>query len=224
MKRKKKEEHENVDRWVVSYADFITLLFAFFTVMYAVSHVDTGKLERFTGSVRSAFKAKTAGGKTIIEGVKPITYADVELEKDVKAEFEKFDDMEGVVISREDRGVLISFGDAILFESGLVDIKDGAKPLLSSAASVIKKTQNKIVIEGHTDNVPVGKSIYRSNWELSTARATSTLMYLLKEYNSSPERFSAAGYGEYKPVVSNATAEGRARNRRIDILFLSRSD
>lgn len=224
MKKRKEDEHDDKDRWVVSYADFITLLFAFFTTMYAISHVDAGKLERFTGSMRSAFKSSIDASKPLIEGIASINYADIETEKDVKKTLEKFKDIEGIAVSRDARGVIVSFGDSVLFDSGAADIRDGGKPLLSSILSVIRKTQNKIVVEGHTDNMPVKSSRYPSNWELSAARATSALMYLLKENDVSPERFSAAGYGEYRPVASNATSDGRIKNRRVDIIFVSRKD
>ncbi|MBI4620047.1 MAG: OmpA family protein [Desulfobacterales bacterium] len=223
-KRRKMEEHDNPDRWVISYADFITLLFAFFTTLYAISNVDSSKLKMFAGSMKSALKAtgtNSSAGTTIIEGIKPISYADVKLEKDIRKTFEKFGKLEGISISRDQRGVLISFGDSVLFDTGSAVIKDEAEPLLSSVISVIKRAQNNIIVEGHTDNIPI-KSKYLSNWELSTARAAGVLMYILKENNNmSPERFSTSGYAEYRPVTSNVTPEGRAKNRRVDIVFVS---
>ncbi|RJP55236.1 MAG: hypothetical protein C4549_08665 [Deltaproteobacteria bacterium] len=223
-KRRKVEDHDNADRWVISYADFITLLFAFFTTLYAISNVDSGKLKMFAGSMKSAFKTTgtdNSAGTTIIEGIKPINYADVRLEKDIRITFEKFGKLEGISISRDERGVSISFGDSVLFDTGSAVIKDEAEPLLLSVISVIKRTQNNIIVEGHTDNIPI-KSKYLSNWELSTARAAGVLMYILKENNNmSPERFSTSGYAEYRPVTSNVTPEGRAKNRRVDIVFVS---
>ena len=222
-KRRKAEEHDNADRWVVSYADFITLLFAFFTTMYAISHVDVGKLERFAGSMRSAFKATGPGSAdVIIEGISPISYEDIQLEKDIKAALGKFDKIGDVSVTREDRGISISFGDSVLFDPGSAKIKNGVAPLLSSVASIIKKVPNDIVIEGHTDNMPISNSEYHSNWELSTARATSVLMQVLKDTDIDPGRFSASGYGEFKPVATNSTPEGRAKNRRVEIIFIGR--
>jgi chemotaxis protein MotB len=93
--------------------------------------------------------------------------------------------------------------------------------MLSIVAAVIQQTQNPISIEGHTDNLPIKNARYPSNWELSTARATSVLISLLRDYQFSPERFSASGYGEYRPMTTNATPEGRAKNRRVDIIFVT---
>ena len=225
-RRGKKEEPENADRWVVSYADFITLLFAFFTTLYAISHVDAGKLARFTGSVKSAFKVAGAvtAETSVIEGIKPVNYADIGLEKDIQAEFRKFDIIEGVAIIRDQRGVVISIGESFLFDSGSAEIRREARPLLATIAALIKKYPRAILIEGHTDNIPLRGSRYASNLELASARASRTFAFLSEEEAVRPERMSAAGYGEYRPVASNATLEGRARNRRVDIIFASKKD
>lgn len=224
MRRKKKpEEPDNADRWVVSYADFITLLFAFFTVMYAISHVDASKLNRFAGSVQTALKtsATDTTSKSLIEGIKPISYEDLKLEKEVKSTFEKSGIMNDVSVMRNDRGVFITFGDGVLFEPGSAELKPEALPMLTVVAAVLRETQNPISIEGHTDNLPIKNARYPSNWELSTARATSVLITLLRDYQFNPERFSASGYGEYRPMATNATPEGRAKNRRVDIIFVT---
>lgn len=225
-KKRRQEEADNADRWVVSYADFVTLLFAFFTVMYAISHVDAGKLERFSGSMKSALKTSgtTTNAAPLIEGIKPINYESARLEKEIRSEFEKSGIIESVAISRDERGVHIILGDAILFDMGSAEIKAEVRPLFTAVAGVIRQTQNAISIEGHTDNAPIRNSRYPSNWELSTARASSVLMSLLQDYRLNPERFSASGYGEHRPVVPNATPEGRAKNRRVDIIFVNKKD
>jgi chemotaxis protein MotB len=225
-KKRKIEEHENADRWVVSYADFITLLFAFFTTLYAISHVDLGKLERFSGSMKSAFRAAgpDAVDTSVISGIKPIDYADVSLEKDIRSEFNKFAIIEGITIERDQRGVVLSFCDDLLFESGSADLKQTAQPLLAAAATLMRKSQRTTVIEGHTDNIPLRSTRYASNLELSAARAARTYAYLLDEEAIHPEQMSASGYGEYRPAASNTIPEGRARNRRVDILFVSKKD
>jgi len=227
MRRKRKiEEPENADRWVVSYADFITLLFALFTTLYAISHVDLGKLERFTGSMRSAFKVSgiEAVSSNVIVGIKPVNYVDVGLEKDLQEAFNKFGILEGIVISRDQRGVILSFSDALLFESGSADLRKEARPFLATAAALIKRSQRLVSIEGHTDNLPLRSTRYASNLELSTARASRTYSFLLDEEVVNPERLSASGYGEYRPAASNASLEGRTRNRRVDIVFASKRD
>ena len=226
-KKRKQEEEEHPDRWVVSYADFITLLFAFFTTLYAISHVDLGKLERFSGSMKSAFKTAghgDLGPGTVIDGIRPANYADVGLEKDLRAELDKFGIIEAIAVIRDERGVLVSFGDSVLFESGSAELKQESRPFLAAIASLIKRNQRAVVIEGHTDNLPLRGSTYPSNLELSSVRASRVYAFLLNEEGIDPGRISVAGYGEYRPVATNATPEGRAHNRRVDILFVSQKD
>lgn len=217
--RKKRQEEENTDRWVVSYADFITLLFAFFTTMYAISHVDLGKLEMFAGSMRSAFKANGAERMVVIEGIKPIDYGIFEIEKDIRTAMENFDKIEGITTMIDERGLRLILNESILFDSGSAVLKDRAKELLSQIVPVIKRVKNRISIEGHADNVPIKNVRYPSNWELSVARAMSVLMYFVKENKIDPSRLSASGYGEWRPIASNVTPEGRTKNRRVEIIF-----
>jgi chemotaxis protein MotB len=208
---------------LVSYADFITLLFAFFTTMYAISHVDVGKLEKFEGSMRSAFKATgDIPHSPVIGGIRPLSPSDLEIEREIKLSLKKFATIPEVTVSRGERGVIVSLGDALLFESGSASIREEAIAVLSSIASVIKTINNEVVIEGYTDNFPIKNSRYPSNWELSTARAVSVLMYFLDRHHMNPSRFSASGYGEYRSIASNTTPEGRAKNRRVDIIFVSK--
>ena len=148
----------------------------------------------------------------------------IRLEKDIQAEFKKFDIMEGVAVLRDQRGVVISIGDTLLFDSGSSEVRREARPLLATIASLIRKYQRSIIIEGHTDNIPLRGSKYSSNLELSSARASRTFQFLSEEEAVRPEGMSAAGYGEYRPVASNATVEGRARNRRVDIIFAAKKD
>lgn len=222
-KRKKWTEEDNTDRWIISYADFITLLFAFFTVLFASSNLDQVKLQKLTGSIKNAFKVKTTEKATnsVIEGIKPLNYKDVSLERDVRAALEKSGKIEGVHITRDERGVIISFEDSMLFDTGLAELRDAARPMLATVAATLGKVRNNIVIEGHTDNAQSKSARYPSNWELSTARAVSVLAFLLKEHSLNPERFSVAGYGEYRPVASNVIPDGRAKNRRVDIIFVT---
>lgn len=232
-KRKRREDDsDNPDRWMVSYADFITLLFAFFTTMYAISQVDLVKLDRFAGSMKSALKAPEhkEAAPPIIEGIKPPNYddtkhyEDAKLEKEIRGNFEKSGIIEHASISRDERGVRISLGDTVLFDTGSAELKEEARPLLSAVAEIIRATHNEIFIEGHTDNIPIRNSRYSSNWELSTARAMSVLMSLLRDYHFAPERFAAAGYGEHRPIASNASPEGRMKNRRVDIVFAGKKE
>jgi chemotaxis protein MotB len=130
-------------------------------------------------------------------------------------------DMAYIVTSIDKRGLVISLNNAILFESGRADVIAGQEDTLIKIAETVNKLENYIRIEGHTDNVPISTAAYPSNWELSTARATSVVRLFIDKCNMSPEKVVAVGYGEHKPVADNATAEGRAKNRRIDIIVLS---
>lgn len=223
-RRRHSEEDNKPDRWVVSYADFITLLFAFFTTMYAISHVDLGKLERFAGSMKSAFNAAGSGlsGTSIIEGIRPISQADLKLEHIIRSGFSKFDIIDGITVSYTGRGVSVSFEDSILFESGSATVRKEGRVFLDTIADLIKATSNRVVIEGHTDNIPIRSAKYGSNWELSAARATSVLWHLVHEYGVRPERLSVSGYGEFRPIATNATPDGRAKNRRVEVIFVTR--
>ena len=128
-------------------------------------------------------------------------------------------------ISREERGVVLSIGDNVLFDTGSAALKKSAGQAIAAVADALVKLPNKVVIEGHTDNVPVSehRKPYTSNWDLSRTRATQVLSYLLQTFGLPPERFSAAGYAEYRPKATNATPEGRAKNRRVDIIILTRN-
>jgi chemotaxis protein MotB len=222
-KRKRTEGHDNPDRWVVSYADFITLLFALFTTLYAISHVDQIKLKRFTGSMKTAFKVGSAEAvdTTVIDGMAVPNYADIALENELREAFKKFAIMEGIVVSRDERGVVVSLGETLLFESGMAELKAASRPLFSAVAPLIKQTQRTVIVEGHTDNLPLRSSRFASNMELSAARAAAVFSSLVTEDLVNPDQLATAGYGEYRPVASNAAPEGRARNRRIDIIFVS---
>lgn len=225
-KRKTAEDHENPDRWVVSYADFITLLFALFTTLYAISHVDQVKLKHFTGSMKTAFKVGSADAvdTTVIEGIKVPNYADIGLENELREGFKKFAIMEGIVVSRDERGVVVSLGDTLLFDSGTAEIKPAARPLFAALAPLIKQTQRTVIVEGHTDNIPLRDSRFASNMELSAARAAAVFAAFVTEDLVHPDQLSTSGYGEYRPAASNAAPEGRARNRRIEIIFLTPRD
>jgi len=222
-KRKTTEDHENPDRWVVSYADFITLLFALFTTLYAISHVDQEKLKRFTGSMKTAFKVGSADAVNtpVIEGIAVPNYADIGLETELREGFKKFAIMEGIVVSRDERGVVVSLGETVSFESGAAELKAAARPLFALVAPLIKQTQRTVIVEGHTDNIPLRNARFASNMELSAARAAAVFSSFVIEDLVNPDQLSTAGYGEYRPVASNATPEGRALNRRIEIILLS---
>jgi chemotaxis protein MotB len=245
-KRKKKaEEEENLERWLVSYADFVTLLFAFFVAMYGISQVDVKKLGKFSESMHMAFNIpvitstdyyRGSGEKIKPTPIKPIMLAKFSLPPKLnQAEKERMEGLERVLkkIAQEikglgkdthivlgARGLEVHLGEKILFPSGRATIRPEAFPLLDKLAQTLLLVPNLIRVEGHTDNVPINTPQFPSNWELSTARAASIVRYFIDHHNFSPTRLSAAGYGEYRPIASNDTPEGRALNRRVDIIIL----
>jgi chemotaxis protein MotB len=252
-KRKKhEEEHENLERWLVSYADFITLLFAFFVTMYAISRVDEQKLgsaveslQRALGSLipvqisqreSGAFTNKTVSfNPTIIGDVeKQIKTSETEsfrkLSEEIQKEVEKVTGGVGksnppsesqIKYIIDKRGLVIRVPEAFFFNSGEASIRQDFTPILSALGKSLAKIPNHIRVEGHTDSVPINTPLFPSNWELSTARATSIVRYLLANHSINPGKISATGYGEFRPIAPNKIAGGRMQNRRVDVVVLS---
>ncbi|TAK32914.1 MAG: hypothetical protein EPO21_14305 [Chloroflexota bacterium] len=227
------EKAPNHERWLLTYADLITLLLVFFVVMYAMSNADLTKFARLAGSVRDAFnvgvlqssggaapEAMTGGGSSsggssidlinsLLSGLK----ADVaSLVKQNKSSPDA--GYVGVYMDRE--GVTVTIAGGLLFDSGKSTIKREAMPLLLAVADRIRTLPNEVKVEGHTDSIPIQTALYGSNWELSAARSVAVVRFL-QENGIDPARLSAVGYGEYRPVADNAQREGRANNRRVNI-------
>jgi chemotaxis protein MotB len=268
-RKKKPEEHISHERWLVSYADFITLLFAFFTTMYAISTVDAQKMGKMVTSMRASFDSpmftpgsdhlsisQGSGGwestprKDIVQPVRvarEVRVRDGALQslRDLKGGVESSnpsggpslgklrrnvemlvgsESVKGKVQTRmEGRGLIISLGEGGFFDSGSDMIKPAGLALLDTIATSLVSVSNYIRVEGHTDNVPIRNSKFPSNWELSTARATAIVSYMIEKFGFEPNRLSAAGYAEYRPMAANDTPEGRARNRRVDIVVVNPS-
>jgi chemotaxis protein MotB len=144
-----------------------------------------------------------------------------ELKKEIDTKFENENMADSITTSIDTRGLVISLNNAILFGSGSADIKKENKFALKEIARIINELDNYIRIEGHTDNIPINTRVYPSNWELSTARASSVVRYFIEDCKVPPKKVSAVGYGEYKPIANNSTEKGRQKNRRIDIIVLS---
>lgn len=209
-KRNNHGEEDNTHRWLISYSDFLTLLFTFFVALFSLSTMDLWKAEKFTGSLRKAFK--------VID--EPIPF-DEDRNRAVIEDLRKIlHDISEITVKSDIRGIIINLPSSLLFDSGSATIKLEAQEALIRISKTLREIPGKILIEGHTDNVPIIQgSIYRSNWELSTARASSVLHFLVQQ-GLSPDRFSIAGYGEYKPIDSNDTSEGRAKNRRVELIIM----
>lgn len=213
------------ERWLVSYADFITLLFAFFTTMYAISTVDAQKLSHMVDSMQIAFdragpsavgRGEAAGASTVAAAPRPLGPTEALAER-LRA---KLGDR-GVEVATDRRGVVVSLRESGSFATGSAELSAEARRVLADLAATIKAEGDVFLrVEGHTDDVPIQTGRYASNWELSTARATTVVTYLLQDAGLAPERLSAAGYGEFHPRAPNTSPENRARNRRVDVVIL----
>lgn len=236
------EEHENHERWLVSYADFITLLFAFFVVMYAISSVNDGKYrvlsESLTQAFRSADGIQSMGQASSASLITPVQinprrsaraedYARRErrerARKLVAQAMNVLDPMVQrgqVQVSEGARGITIEINSSMLFAAGESTLSSEAEQILRAIAAVLLQGDFPITVEGHSDNTPIANSRFPSNWELSAVRAASVAR-LLAESGLAPDKMSAIGYGDQRPLESNSTPEGRSRNRRVAILVES---
>jgi chemotaxis protein MotB len=242
MARKKyQEEPDNHDRWLVSYADFMTLLFAFFVVMYAISSLNEGKYRVLSNALNGAFgTAMVPGGEipdlkkhqtALIETlpiIKPKSIEPLKKERekmthvarDIMSVLEPLVREGKVRVTQTSRGVSIEINASLLFGQGEAKLNGDSIQALKAIAEVLKIDTHAIQVEGFTDNLPIKNSTFPSNWELSAMRA-STVARLFMENGVDENRITAVGQGPKFPVGSNETAEGRARNRRVTITILS---
>jgi chemotaxis protein MotB len=214
------------DRWLISYADLVTLLLALFTTLYAASTIDAQKLAPLSSSIREAFDAPPAAAAaaapsivppvTVVAGQTPREDLQLRLAHDLAQAIE----LDRIRMHRDARGLVLSLPEQAAFAVGSSEVSGEALEMIDRIAAAVAATPNAIRIEGHTDDVPIRTSKHQSNWELSTARASAVVEYLVTETGLAPERLSAAGYGEFHPRVPNDTPENRAANRRIDIVIL----
>jgi chemotaxis protein MotB len=224
------DAHLNRDRWLVSYADFITLLFAFFTTMYAISTVDNQKLSDMVDSMRTAFDAKKVDASKLppkntprATKVPPEMTAGAldELKNRLSKRLESQITGGQVGLEVDPRGLVITIREAGVFQIGSADLSPAARGVLREVADAMQDLDNQVRIEGHTDDVPIHTVKFSSNWELSTARATTVIAFFVQERGLSPTRFSAAGYAEFHPRIASSAADARAQNRRVDIVILN---
>ncbi|HLH35046.1 MAG TPA: flagellar motor protein MotB [Alloacidobacterium sp.] len=250
MRRRRNKHHANHERWLISYADFITLLFAFFVVMYATSKADQKKQAAAAAAINSAFRSLG-----LFQSATPVKDAQMDASTlatspddpamamnvvmgdqmlaspEVQRDFERIKrELQGrlsnqiahhVVSLRIGReGLIISLKEAGFYDSGSAVPHPASLATLRQIADALRATPYDLRIEGHTDNVPIHTGQFDSNWELSTARATRMARLFIIDHRFQPARLSASGYAEFHPATSNATSEGRAANRRVDIIVL----
>ena len=229
------------ERWLISYADYVTLLLALFVVLYAMSTVDQERLNGVVSGMRTAFveTGTTSGG---IEGGIPTPGAapnekergagkgesDVSylllrdrLETTIEAQKGTDSGVSGMQAHRSDRGLIITLAAKDFFKPGDTKILPDAMSPLNAIGTVLALSTQPLRIEGHTDDTPIRSDKYPSNWELSTARASAVARHLIDHLNIAPQRIGAAGYAQFRPVAKNDSVENRALNRRIDIVVLN---
>jgi len=215
--------HESSERWLVSYADFITLLFALFVLLYALSnsnHVD--QTRAMTAVARAVGVHPERGGmRPDLGDSGHATIDEIErleaVQEQMVLALQNYPNS-GITMKIDDRGLVISLSAAKFFASGEAEIAPSQLPVLDAVVKTIAPLANQIEIDGFTDSMPIQSGAFRDNWELSSARAAVVLRYALSHSSMSPERFAIAGYGPYRTVGDNSTEQGRALNRRVEVV------
>lgn len=214
-------------RWLLTYADMITLLLALFIILFAISTISSVKFNRFAKEVNAGFNGREwvnqpprAGQKSDAKG--GTTPSQQQIEQQLTTFLKEKHLQSEVRLRVERRGLVVSLlTDKALYRSGSADIGAKVREILDEVTVYLRKTKNDISVEGNTDDVPIHTAAYPTNWELSTARATNVVRYLVERDRIAPARISAAGYGEFRPLVTNDSPEHRQINRRVDIVLLS---
>jgi chemotaxis protein MotB len=239
VSRKKPESKQISQEWLTTYSDMMTLVLTFFVLLYSFSLVDTNKFRQLAQSLAVALggssQAVTSGGNIVptpvnqnpgidnnIQGEGNIGTEEAQrIYKEVNEYIEKNQLEAKVTIKQDTRGVLIELQDRILFDSGEASLKHESYPLLEKISGLLNKFPNEVIVEGHTDNLPINSGYYQSNWELSTDRANKVVRYLIENEGMDGRRFQAVGCGEFRPIDTNSTLEGRQKNRRVNILIVT---
>ncbi len=227
--------------WMATFSDLMTQILTFFVFLFSMSSIDMKKAQEALISFNNAFGGITNEGmRTILETPYVVPYPEttsdpmigasgkdisqMELEKtmhDIVFYVKANSTEESIETSFDKKGnIQMQIKDNLFFDLGKADIKENAYPILKKIGDILKQTKNEIIIEGHTDNVPIIKGPFASNWELSAARSLEVNRYLIKHSGINPIRISIAGYGEYKPVINNDSPENRAKNRRVTIIIV----
>lgn len=218
---------DDPDRWLLTYADLITLLLAFFIVLYSISRINAEKFESVSQALRGVLK----GGTSILRQELPhnlntghgaLQTGDLNmLQTLVHEQALEIGQQDEIITDLSERGLTIHIMESALFDEGRANLKQRARSILDVVAEDIIRMPNHVRVEGHTDDRPIKNDFYPSNWELSTARATNVVRYLINTHGYPPTKISALGYAAYRPLLPNNSIENRARNRRVDIVVLT---
>jgi chemotaxis protein MotB len=237
-RRGHEEGHGGDERWLITYADMITLLMVFFIVMYSMANTDLKRFAQVAESIKIAFHTLGAGegaagligegGAAESSRPSPILFQNLPPQQrdfiSVTSELTAFAKEVGlqgdISVNMNLEGIIISLSNALIFEPGSAELRPESMETLHEIAEILKRTNNPVRVEGHTDNVPTNSPLYPTNWELSVARAVTIVRYLVEEEGLSPDRLSAAGNAEFKAVAPNDSRANRALNRRADIVII----
>ncbi|TWD94829.1 chemotaxis protein MotB [Peribacillus frigoritolerans] len=246
VRRKKKQRHEeHIDEsWLVPYADILTLLLALFIVLFASSSVDAVRFQQLSNVFNQVFTSGTGfmdfpsdspsneptspeqrtGAEDLEKLGKNEQEELTEVQERVNAYIEKNDLTDKLGTNLTDEGMLISIRENVLFESGVAEVRSANRKMAKEISGLlVMDLPRNIIVSGYTDNIPIKNSKYESNWDLSVMRSVNFMKLLLENKDLDPEMFSAKGHGEFKPVASNETKKGRAKNRRVEILIVPRT-
>ena len=218
---------DNPDRWLLTYADLITLLLAFFIVMYSMSRIDAKKFGKVSQALQGILKGGPAAIhlpelNTLNTGHGLLRVGDLKmLQTKVQAQVNKMGNEKDVMAEVNERGLVIHMMESAMFDEARAELKPHARELLNLVASDIINLPNHVRVEGHTDDRPINTDRFPSNWELSTARATAVVRHMVDNHAFPPEKISALGFASYRPFVPNNSVENRARNRRVDVVVLT---
>jgi chemotaxis protein MotB len=244
-RRDHEEEHENEERWLLTYADMITLLMVLFIVLYSIGQVDLKKFEQLRAGLASSFGNNSAaieagsgvldGGKSPIDGQEAIAQLDAQAaaaaaqKAQLGAAKKEIEDAlagkglgDKVTFRLEDRGLVLQIvSDEVLFDLGRAELRPEGGAVLDGLVPALQEVPNQLAVEGHTDDSPIRGGPFPTNWELSTARATTVLRYLVEHHGIAANRIAAAGYAETHPVAANDSPTNQARNRRVEVVILA---
>lgn len=244
-RRKFNDESQSQQNWLLTYSDVITLVLCMFVMLYSFSTIDAQKFEQLVNSLNQTLSGVLDGGKIISPDPRDDLPIDVEdpadndqdkqdefdkEEKNLEETLKKISELivehgleDFVFIGMETKGIEIRFSDGVFFDSGSALIKPSATELLNKLSLILMELENEILVEGHTDNRPMNSPQFPSNWELSTGRSISVVKYFINR-GIEPSRVGALGFGEYRPIDTNSTPEGRQANRRVNIIVLRMND
>jgi len=231
-KRKNNNDDDTDSNWMTTFSDMMTLLMTFFVLLYSMSTIDAQKFKAAVSSLRENMGI-LSGGRTMTEQpmvesgsmgseITPSPHQNLTVARqEIQQYVQEKNLQDRVNMEMTQRGLVVRFTGQILFEVGEAEIRNEGRDVLDKVATVLKEMPNNVMIEGHTDNLPIDTEEFPTNWESSTARATEVIKYFIEDPGINPEKLSAAGYSKYRPIKPNDSPENRALNRRVEVVILN---